>query len=249
MVQGEDGYWYAYIASTAAAAVADANTNIELGTAETAGVGPDLCGTTCRTGLTQTLSVSSSATVYTEIADSRDTSAPTLSQVDAIGGTSGLITGVLYAGGQHNASIGAGGWPFIQTWEFADDSDVTIVLEKAGEDESVTLNFESGGTGLEDYAYIELDRSSGPAGAQLHMTIYDNQLNHDPTQEDSVAFLTNGTYGVSYNASVAFAAYSSAEFGDNGALKITLDAAGVGTDVLVPQNNADCVTDTVSGAD
>jgi len=100
-------------------------------------------------------------------------------------------------------------WPFIQTWEFADDSDVTIVLEKAGEDEVVEINFEGAGDGMEDYAYIELDRSSTPAGAHVHLTIYDAQLNHDPTQEDTVAFLTNGTYGVSYNSSVAFAAYQS----------------------------------------
>ena len=77
-------------------------------------------------------------------------------------------------------------------------------------------------------------------GAELHMTIYDNQLNHDPTQEDSVWFLTNGTYGVSYNASAPFAAMTSTEFGDNGALKIDYDSASVGTDVLLNQDTTDC---------
>ena len=78
------------------------------------------------------------------------------------------------------------------------------------------------------------------------MTIYDAQLNHDPTQEDTVAFLTNGTYGVSYNSSAAFAAMSSGEFGDNGALKIAFDAASVGTNVLASQDNADCSVATLA---
>jgi len=243
MVQGEDGYWYAYIASTAAAATATGNANMDYGAIQTAGVGPDLChASTCRTSLTTTMSVSSDVVVYVDDSGDRTEnngreSAPTLSNRDNIGTTSGLVAGVLHAGGQHNVT--AVDWPFIQTWEFSNDSDVEIVFEKAGADEVVTLTFESGGTGMEDYAYIELDRNSGPAGAQVHMTIYDNQLNHDPTQEDSVVFLTNGTYGVSYNSTADFAAMSSAEFGDNGALKIDYDAASSGTAVFHSQDNAD----------
>jgi len=248
MVQGEDGYWYAYIMSTGAAATATANANIDLGTALTAGVGPAVCGATCRDSLDTTLSVSGTTTVYIDDSGTRTEnngreSAPSMSQWEVRNG-SAFVT--QQNNGQVNVTAAV--WPFIQTWDFINDSDVTIVLEKAGADEVVELVFETGGTGMEDYAYIELDRSSAPAGAHVHMTIYDNQLNHDPTQEDSVAFLTNGTFGVSYNASKAFAAMSSGEFGDNGALKITLDAASSGTDVLSNQNNLDCVTDTISGA-
>ena len=231
MVQGEDGYWYAYIASTAEAAIMDGSTgsNLEIGTAESAaGVGPDV-GLNKAMSITGTngLSVSSSATIYSSIADVRDTSAPTMSSF----GTAPSETR-----GQLNVTTLD--WPFIQTWEFADDDTVTIVLEKAGEDESVTLDFEGGGT--DDYAYVELDRNSGPAGGQVHMTIYDPQLNHDPTQEDTVAFLTNGTYGVSFNVSATFSAYLASDFGDNGKLIIDYDAASSGTPVLAHQDNADC---------
>jgi len=159
------------------------------------------------------------------------------------------VFGTIPAQTHGQLNVTATDWPFLQTWEFSNDSDVEIVFEKPGADEIVVLNFESGGTGLEDYAYIELDRSSGPAGADLHMTIYDAQLNHDPTQEDSVWFLTNGTYGVSYNASAAFSAYEASEFGDNGALKIDYDAASVGTAVIQSQDNADCSVDLAAAGE
>jgi len=134
-----------------------------------------------------------------------------------------------------------------QTWEFKDDSSVTIVFEAPGASEEVVLTFETAGTGMEDYAYMELDRNSAPQGAQIHMTIYDQQLNLDPTVTDSVAFLTNGTYGVSHNASKAFNALTSSEFGDNGALKINYDVTSIGTPVVHSQDNADCdVNDLVS---
>ena len=236
MVQGEDGYWYAYIASTAAAATATANTNIDLGTAETVGTGPDIGQNRVDSAIgagTNGLSVSSTVTVYSDDSGTRTEnngreSAPTMSQ---IGNNPSATFGQL--------NVTTTDWPFIQTWEFADDSDVEIVFEKPGADESVTLTFETGGTGMEDYAYIELDRNSAPAGAQVHLTIYDNQLNHDPTQEDSVVFLTNGTYGVSYNASAAYALYDQDEFGDNGKLKISPNPNSADNIVLHGQDNAD----------
>jgi len=241
MVQGEDGYWYAYIASTAAAAAstsaAGATTNIDLGVAETAAVGPDI-GENRAAGIAAAtkLAVSSTVQVYSDDSGTRTEnngreSAPTMSKI-------GSDPTATY--GQLNVTTTD--WPFVQTWEFKDDSDVEIIFEKPGADEVVTLTFETAGTGMEDYAYIELDRSSGPAGAELHMTIYDNQLNHDPTQDDSVWFLTNGTWGVSYNASATYTAYPQTEFGDNGKLKISKDlTGGITANVLFTQDNADCI--------
>ena len=243
MVQGEDGYWYAYFASTAAMATATANANIDMGTLESTGTGPDLCATDCATTRQGTMSVSSTAAVYTDDSGTRTEnngreSAPTLSGVDNLGTTTGFVNGTVIAGGQHNVT--AEDWPFVQTWEFSDDDVVTVVFEKAGADEVVELYFEAGGDGMEDYAYIELDRNDAPAGAEVFMTIYDAQLNHDPTQEDSVWFLTNGTYGMSYNASAAFAAYTATEFGDNGALKIATNPNSASVVPLISADNADC---------
>ena len=49
MVQGEDGYWYAYIASTAAAEVAHKLATIDLGTPGSPGEEPYTCDNTCST--------------------------------------------------------------------------------------------------------------------------------------------------------------------------------------------------------
>ena len=56
-------------------------------------------------------------------------SAPTLSDYDE------SASGVAGHAGQLNVDETL--WPFIQTWEFADDDEVTIVMEKPGDDEVV----------------------------------------------------------------------------------------------------------------
>ena len=117
MAQGEDGYWYAYIASTAAAATAHANNNIDLGTALSVGAGPDLChATTCRDTLELHLAVSSSATVYVDDNTLNDQyngriGAPSLSPIDQNGTDLGSTA---TTGGQLNVTTTH--WPFVQTW-------------------------------------------------------------------------------------------------------------------------------------
>ncbi|NWJ84129.1 hypothetical protein HX854_05325, partial [Marine Group I thaumarchaeote] len=59
-----------------------------------------------------------------------------------------------------------------------------IVLEQAGPDESVLLDY----TSMEDFAGIEIDRSAAPVGAEVHLTITDYQLNIDPTTEETIIF-------------------------------------------------------------
>ena len=252
MVQGADGYWYAYIGSTNS--VGDAHDsdsvdhNVDFGTALTKGAGPDLChATTCRDTLELHLAVSSSATVYVDDNTLNDQyngriGAPSLSPIDQNGTDLGSTA---TTGGQLNVTTTH--WPFVQTWEFSNDSDVEIVFESAGVTESVMLNYEGDGDGLEDYAYIELDRNEAPAGAMLHMTIYDQQLNLDPTYEDTVVFMTNASQGVSFNTSAPYRAMDSTHFGDNGQLKITLDASGIGQ-VLQIADNDDCVRGGVATA-
>jgi hypothetical protein len=205
MVQGADGYWYAYFASTAGVASADANTNIDYGAIATTNhkgtacppvgkdqVGSDDKGHGAEYGFNQ-ITCSSAATIYLYNS--------TISE-KALWGTNLMVTdgfpdlsdhdGTDLAPeslGQHNVTLAD--WPFIQTWEFKDDSSVSVVYEKPGTDEVVDLTFETAGTGMEDYAKLVLDRYSAAPGSEIHMTIYDNQLNIDPTTEDSVIFLTN----------------------------------------------------------
>jgi hypothetical protein len=92
--------------------------------------------------------VSGTTTVYIDDSGTRTEnngreSAPSMSQWE-VRNASSFVT--QQNNGQVNVTAAV--WPFIQTWDFINDSDVTIVLEKAGEDEVVNLNFESAGTGL-----------------------------------------------------------------------------------------------------
>ena len=138
MLQGEDGYWYAYIASTNAVADNHAVTNYDYGTAQAAGLGPELCnnGGTCNDANLGTLTISPTAVIYinddsTLSANSGNTAAPSLSQFGThSAGT--LKTGQL--------NITSAEWPFTPTSEFTDDSDETITFEKPVPDELVVLN-------------------------------------------------------------------------------------------------------------
>jgi len=88
---------------------------------------------------------------------------------------------------------------------------------------------------MEDYAGLELDRNSGTQGANIHLTITDNQLNIDPTAEDIVTFYVGATSdssnGVSWNNRTAaivvtdYIAYDN-YFGDNGRLLINNSTNG-----------------------
>ena len=255
MVQGGDGYWYAYFGSTAGVASAHANTNIDYGILALTGhegtacptVGLNIAGgvglsvkTVDASGYGKDqLACSSSATVY--VYNSTSGGNTNKSVVDNPPVLSDYGTGATTDNPSHlgQLNVTASEWPFIQTWEFKDDSSVTVIYEKPGADETVSLTFETAGTGMEDYAKLELDRYSAAQGSEVHMTIYDNQLNIDPTTTDSVIFLTNSSYGVSYNSSLAYAAMTSSEFGDNGALKINRNANSADTAVIISANTTD----------
>jgi formamidase len=92
--------------------------------------------------------------------------------------------------------VNATEWPFIQTFDFT-QGEFDIVLEQAGADEIVTLDYNS--ADLDDYSSLTLDRNSGTQGASVHLTITDNQLNIDPTNEDIVVFnVATGAESVSF---------------------------------------------------
>ena len=76
-------------------------------------------------------------------------------------------------------------WPFIQLYDLT--SNVNIQYQKGGGVQSTTLSFGS------NVASWGLDRSVYPQGADVHLTISDNWLNIDPTDEDSWTFATNST--------------------------------------------------------
>ena len=74
-------------------------------------------------------------------------------------------------------------WIFIQTYIFP--GTIEIEYNKAGGTQTSTLTFDDA-----DSPGLSLDRSTYPAGAQVHVTIEDNRLNIDPTSDDIWAWNT-----------------------------------------------------------
>ncbi len=80
-------------------------------------------------------------------------------------------------------------WPFIQVYDFDDESDIVVEYQKGGDAQSVTLFYDSDpdeyGTGL------ELGRDRYPLGGGVIMTMTDLAMNVDPTDSDTWTFVTN----------------------------------------------------------
>ena len=102
-------------------------------------------------------------------------------------------------------------WPTIQVYSFTDDSSVDITYDS----ETITLKYAKD---LDDDASVSADRTGVPAGAQMHVTISDVQLNLNPTKEDVWHLTANGN--ASYNAIDTFDWQGSFE-GDTGEFKIS----------------------------
>ena len=206
MAQGTDGYWYAYIGSDTEVTAADvARNNLEYGTdGNTAtlgkvGLGQNTIGV-AGSGLALSGNGEAKSIFFSTMANSNGTvrNAPTLSDYN---NTNNIGGGPVTSNADQSSTYGQIGvnateWPFIQLYDFT-QGEFDIVLEQAGTDEVVTLDYES--NDLDDYASMTLDRSSGPQGADIHLTIVDAQLNIDPTDEDIVVFNTfTGSEGVSF---------------------------------------------------
>ncbi|MFM7795261.1 MAG: hypothetical protein ACKO7N_00675, partial [Candidatus Nitrosotenuis sp.] len=148
-------------------------------------------------------------------------------------------------------------WPFIQLYNFQQGGNV-VVQYKGGGVQSTTLKFDT----ADQFAKVELDRTSYPQSAQVHATITDLMLNIDPTDEDSWTFGTNATNstvgtttsyqvftenGVAAGAGVVLGiidvtdSLSSMMFEDNGILKVNTNQ------VLALQDDADNLLVNTSG--
>jgi len=263
LAQGVDGYWYAYIGAygyidSSGTDDFDSTDNyldygVETtdGTYGSAGVigqahlgangtgRADLSGGASTTLLTATTGVI--------------TNPPTLSDYNNTNNVGGDPT---TSNGDQSSTLGQIGvngteWPFIQLYDFTQGA-FDIVLSQAGQDEVVTLDYDS--SGLDGYASVVVDRLSATQGSEVHLEIFDQALNIDPTNEDIVIFyvpaagtagtvsFTNGTHPGDY------AGGHEAEnmgFGDNGVLKINYntnsaaDASGTAVPVFANDATAD----------
>ena len=233
MIQADDGYWYAYIADTAGIVTAAASTiNLTYGTAMTKGhnLTSNIPGEADVASGTAGITISAGATVYYGV--DYIGGEPAMS---AYGGTSQTSGGVNIAG--VDRGVNDNQWPFIQSFDFS-AGPAEIVLEKAGADETVLLDYDN----QEDFASISMDRSSAPKGSELHLTITDGQLNVDPTADETVLFyILSGSEGVSLGSATVYDTVNLG-FGDNGVLKINKNTNSAATAVLLTEVTADDVT-------
>ncbi len=190
MVQGADGYWYAYIVESNEIAAADSNGALEYGVVTSSSNTSPL---TFNSGI---------VSVYTS------TTATTINVIDnppSLSPKNSGQVGLLYSDNL---------WPFIQTLDLTLET-IEIRLEQPGPDEVVSLKHDN--DDIDDFAGIEIDRSGAHNNAHVHLTITDQALNLDPTAEDVVLFnVTAGSEGVAWEQGTVTGAASGYTAFNNG---------------------------------
>jgi len=79
-------------------------------------------------------------------------------------------------------------WPFIQTYDISENSDVTIRYGTGGTAQAETIKYD-----YDDDKDITLDRSKYPQNSQIFIDLDDSLLNLSPTADESWVFYENGT--------------------------------------------------------
>jgi hypothetical protein len=252
MVQATDGNWYGYFADRAQAQKADSTQ--AAGGVGFNGTGVDFGVFCTAAGANTVTGVSFTQTVGVAIA--RQTTNNDGSQGEnTLGSCTGNAQSSLHNNVvRENKTLNRGGssvpvgqigvsqqgihfWPFIQLYNFNPTGNVVIQYNKGGGVQSTTLKFDT----VDQFAKLDLDRTTYPRGAQVQATITDLQLNIDPTDEDSWTFGTttsNATtyYGV-FNEDGSLTASNKVSkaltgnltglmFEDNGVLKLNVAAQG-----------------------
>ena len=268
MVQATDGNWYAYFADRAQAQTADAtvglgdegldfgefcskdSTILGFDVIQTTGVAipwsgvPGVNGTNtipnCNT-VDITLGGADINNVVRE-AKQVNTGSPTIGQI-----------------GFTNSTISTNLWPFIQLYNFNPTGNVVVQYNKGGGVQSTTLKFDT----ADQFAKLDLDRTSYPRGADVHVAVTDIQLNIDPTDEDSWTFQTksgnlatvyqafNENGGVEADGTAGYVnlipSLPSLMFGNNGIL--ILNPQVQGSKVITIQDNTDSELTSVPSQD
>lgn len=190
MVQATDGAWYAYFAHVDAARAADQivadlglpGTSLDFGEFCGSGTDGDILGT----GFSDTegVAVPRDGLVAGTHGEERFVSCG----ADPVDGDR-VLNNVVRSPKRINTAPGvlpgqigldAGAWPVVQLFSF---NDVEVEYRKPGGTQSVDLTY-----GEIPNIGLRLDRSTYPSGSEVFVTIYDAQLNQDPTDEDHWTF-------------------------------------------------------------
>ena len=119
-------------------------------------------------------------------------------------------------------NVAAPAWPTIQVYSFTDDSSVDITYDS----ETITLKYAKD---LDDDASVSADRTGVPAGAQMHVTISDVQLNLNPTKADTWNLTANGA--ASYEGGIGSLDWPDTFDGDTAEFKISdMDSISISYD-------------------
>ena len=183
MVQASNGNWYSYVGHT------ESIENLDKVTSNFPG-GLDF-GSKCSSEEADDIAIAesfdSAATIFAASELCSDSKSG--KEINVIRSPKSINNATLAADKFVNGQIGLNGtgfWPFIQTFEnFGDDSVINVEYNPGGSNQVIPVTFDHD---MADYASFDLDRTKYPHGAQVHLTINDNQLNIDPTDEDIWTF-------------------------------------------------------------
>jgi hypothetical protein len=154
-----------------------------------------------------------------------------------------------------NIALGPNLWPFIQVYDFTRYQTYDLVYERGGTDETISLTYDR--PGATNGGGLTFDKEHYGLTHEVGVTIGNNELNLDPTDEDSWTFGTlptnttvyyqlfdeNGANDSSATAGVTkFTAFSQPFGFDTGVLSIDVNGPGDATNsVLYFQDNGDQV--------
>ena len=200
MVQASNGNWYAYFANKAKAQEADATVPAGSGQGLDFGV---FCGSNTAASV---LGVSFSNTEGVAIPSSTglDGTSNGKSSFSACTGTpatptlNNVVRNHPSLNQNPNVAVGQIGinaaiWPVVQLFSFSND--VTITYHRGGGIQQVKLHYND----IENISLI-LDRNAYPQNANVIATIYDMQLNQDPTSVDTWTFTAGSPQKTFYYA-------------------------------------------------
>jgi len=171
MAQGDDGSWYAYVANQLA--IDNYNDIVVSDSHEDHDILGDI------------------HEIY-----GHDDTASTYSGGDAV--VTYLSTDAFLEGSQDLSDFGSadgnnahlestGDWPFIQSYNISDDSDVTITYGTGSTAQRTVIEY-----GYDDDVDISIDRQRYPVGAFIFIDLDDSLLNLSPVADDHWVFETNG---------------------------------------------------------
>ena len=211
MIQGDDGYWYAYIARDQMVQALEnwfepdyngpSNTDTRLGTGLDYGTicteeqrnaiipGKEFAATnvyvanyTCGSPSGQT--ADQSLNVMNVLRSAKIPSTP--------GGTAGDSGENIGNNGMSSLAY----WPFIQTFDdISDDSQLKVIYNKGGSPQEITIRYESD---MDDLASLTLDREDYPHNSFVHLTLNEALFNIDPTDIDVWSWFNGESSSLKY---------------------------------------------------